>query len=201
MIVEMLRLGAEVQIPPFATVLLLVGAVLILVALAGKITIKEAHLGISRASLRCAAGVIGGVFVIASVWLFLAPPLSPEDRAKLTQGVVDYPTVRFKVREEQPKQSETEVQQRSYDELAKLLGVDPKLLQEKLPQFAQELKRAPNASTYERASAAYVTKDYAEAERLALTAADEAQRATPPRLTDMIKAFELAGNSADAQFE
>jgi tetratricopeptide (TPR) repeat protein len=74
-------------------------------------------------------------------------------------------------------------------------------LQEKLPPFAEDLKRAPDTGTYERASAAYVTKAYAEAERLALAAADEAQRATPPKLGDAIKAFELAGNSADRRFD
>jgi len=120
----------------------------------------------------------------------------------LQQGVAQYAEVQSKVRqEERPGQDSPEVQQRTYDELAKQLGVDPKLLQEKLPQFAKELKNAPNAATYQRASAAYVTKEYAEAERLALIAADEAQNASPPKTAEAIKALQLAGQSADARVE
>ena len=124
-----------------------------------------------------------------------------EEMAKLRQGVTQYAEVQNKVRQEQPGQNAAEVQQRAYDELAKQLGVDPKLLQEKLPQFAKELKNAPNATTYERANAAYVTKEYAEAERLALVAADEAQKATPPKMADAMKALDLAGQSAEARIK
>jgi tetratricopeptide (TPR) repeat protein len=124
-----------------------------------------------------------------------------EEMAKMRQGVTQFAEVQSKARQEQPGQNAAEVQQRTYDELAKQLGVDPKLLQEKLPQFAKELKNAPNATTYERANAAYVTKEYAEAERLALVVADEAQKATPPKIADAIKALELAGNSADSRIE
>ena len=36
---------------------------------------------------------------------------------------------------------------------------------------------------------------------MAVAAADEAQKASPPRTSDAIKALELAGNSADARIE
>ena len=124
-----------------------------------------------------------------------------EEMAKLRQGVTQYAEVQSKVRQEQPGQNAAEMQQRTYDELAKQLGVDPKLLQEKLPQFAKELKNAPNATTYERANASYVAKDYIEAERVALVAADEAQKATPPKMAEAIKALDLAGQSAEARIE
>ena len=124
-----------------------------------------------------------------------------EEIAKLREGVTRYADVQIKVRQGQPGQTIAEVQQSTYAELAKQLGVDPKLLQEKLPEYAAELKRSPDATTYERANAAYVTKDYVEAERLALAAAAAAQKATPPKTSDVIDAFELAGFSADARIE
>jgi hypothetical protein len=46
-----------------------------------------------------------------------------------------------------------------------------------------------------------VTKDYNEAERLALAAADEAQRAGPPKNAEAVKAFELAAWSAEKRVE
>jgi hypothetical protein len=67
---------------------------------------------------------------------------------------------------EQPGQKPDEVERRTYEELGKELGLDPAILKKRLPLFAQELKRSPNATTYERANAAFVAKDYNEAERL-----------------------------------
>jgi tetratricopeptide (TPR) repeat protein len=120
---------------------------------------------------------------------------------KLLLAVTNYPDMQSKVSQQQLGRSVAGVQESTYDELAKQLGIDPKLLREKLPQFARELKRAPNATTYERACAAYVTKDYAEAERLALIAADEAQKKTPLKPADVIKALILAGYSARDRIE
>src|SRR4030095_14754694 len=61
---------------------------------------------------------------------------------------------------------------------------------------SQTVKRDPDASSYERACAAYLGKDYAEAERLFLTTAGEAQQAIPPKTVDIIRALKLAGSSA-----
>ncbi len=129
-----------------------------------------------------------------------------EEMAKLRQGVSQFAEVQARVRQERPLQNaakgeQSEVQQHTYEELAKGLGLDPAVLEKKLPQLAQELKTASNTSTYERANASYVAANYSEAERLALKAADEAQQPTPPKTTDAIKAYELAGNSAIARVE
>src|SRR5262249_47587593 len=78
---------------------------------------------------------------------------------------------------------------------------DATALKKQLPQFAEELKKSPNATIYERANAAFVAKDYNEAERLALAAADEAQRAGPSKNGEAVKAFELAGWSAEKRIE
>jgi tetratricopeptide (TPR) repeat protein len=120
---------------------------------------------------------------------------------KLQLGVNSFAEVQNKVRQEKPGQKPGEIDQRTYEELSKKLGIDMATLKEKLPQFAEELKKAPNATTYERANAAYVTKDYNEAERLALAAADEAQRGAPANNAEAVKALELAAWAAEKRIE
>jgi serine/threonine protein kinase len=148
------------------------------------------------------------VSVALSIWLLQSQQHSNEQLQalqekfeKLQQGVNSFAEVQNKVRQEQPGQKPDELEQRTYVELSKELGLDPATLRQQLPRFAQELKNAPNASTYERANAAYVAKDYNEAERLALAAADEAQRAGPSKNEEAIKALELAGWSAEKRIE
>src|SRR5450759_5116115 len=119
-----------------------------------------------------------------------------QEVTKLREGILNYPKVEAQVRQTQAEEDPAALQERVYNELAKQLDVDPKLLREKLPQVAADLKRAPNASSYERANAAYVSKDYLEAERLALQAVEEAQKAGGQRPAEIIQALELAGFSA-----
>ena len=88
------------------------------------------------------------------------------------------------------------IEERLYSILATGVGLDAKILTDKLPKFSQAVKRDPDASSYERACAAYLGKDYAEAERLFLTTADEAQQAIPTKTADIIRALKLAGWSA-----
>lgn len=116
--------------------------------------------------------------------------------AKLRQGIAEYPHVDAQVRQAKPGEDSANLQEKVYAELSKQLGVDPKLLREKLPQFAEQLKRAPDASGFERANAAFVAKDYGEAERLALQTADEAQKAPSAKMDDAIRALQLACWSA-----
>jgi tetratricopeptide (TPR) repeat protein len=120
---------------------------------------------------------------------------------KLQQGVNSFAEVQNKVSREQPNQKPEQVEDRTYQELGKQLGLDPAALKEQLPRFAEELRKSPNATMYERGNAAFVAKDYTEAERLALTAADEAQGASPPKNTDAVRAFELAGWSAEQRID
>jgi serine/threonine protein kinase len=148
------------------------------------------------------------VSVALSIWLLQSQQHSSEQLLalqqkfeKLEQGVNSFAEVQNKVRQEQPGQKPEQLEQTTYDVLGKQLGIDPVKLRNELPRFAQELKKAPNATTYERANAAYTAKDYNEAERLALAAADEAQRAGPTKNADAIKALELAGWSAEKRIE
>jgi tetratricopeptide (TPR) repeat protein len=120
---------------------------------------------------------------------------------KLQQGVTAFAAVQSQIRQTQPGQKPEVVEQRTYEELGKELGIDAATLKEQLPRFAKELKMAPNATTYERANAAYVDKDYNEAQRLALVAADEARNANPPKNAEAIKAFELAAWAAEKRVE
>jgi tetratricopeptide (TPR) repeat protein len=115
--------------------------------------------------------------------------------------VTHFPQEEAEQRQSRAKEPPDAARKRAIEELAKQFGLDPKVVEQKLPQFAEQLKRAPDATTYERASAAYVAKDYNEAERLALAAADEAQRASPPKNTDAINGFELAGLAAEQRIE
>jgi tetratricopeptide (TPR) repeat protein len=120
---------------------------------------------------------------------------------KLQVGVNSFAEVQNSVRQDQPGENPDELERHTYVELGKELGLDPAMLMQQLPRFAEELKKTPNATTYERANAAYVAKDYKEAERLALAAADEAQRAGPSKNEEAIKALELAGWSAEKRIE
>jgi tetratricopeptide (TPR) repeat protein len=114
--------------------------------------------------------------------------------AKLRQAVTQFAQTEAQVC--QP--GEENMQEDVYARLGKQLGIDAKLLRGKLPAFAVYLRQEPNASAYERANASYVAKDYDEAERLALQAAKEAQKASPANPKALIRALELAGLSAQA---
>jgi Tetratricopeptide repeat. len=123
------------------------------------------------------------------------------EMAKLREGIMAYPQMESQVRASQTQKDPAALQERVYAELAKQLGLEAKLLREKLPSFADDLKRAPNASSYERANAAYVAKDYPETERLALLAADEARKASPSKPKDVLQALSLAGLAAQKHIE
>jgi tetratricopeptide (TPR) repeat protein len=116
--------------------------------------------------------------------------------AKLRQGIMQYARTDAEVRGSRTENNPAAVQEQIYAELGKQLGVEPKVLREKLPQLADQLKRSPKAGAYERANASYVAKDYVEAERLALEAAAESQKTKPDNSKNIVAALELAGLSA-----
>jgi tetratricopeptide (TPR) repeat protein len=148
----------------------------------------------------------------ASLWLLREPDwrrqisaatkkllLSPEqaaEQAKLHQTLIQYPEEQIEVGLSHFMGSPAGVELRVYSNLATDVGLDAKVLTDKLPKFSQAVKRDPDASSYERACAAYLGKDYAEAERLFLTIAGEAQQAIPPKTVDIIRALKLAARSA-----
>jgi len=124
-----------------------------------------------------------------------------ELRGAMGQMITQFPQKDADQRQAQTKVNPDSARARVIEELAKQYGLDPALVEKQLPRFAEQLKGAPGSTTYERASAAYVAKDYNEAERLALVAADEAQGTTPPKNADAIKAFELAALAAENRID
>jgi hypothetical protein len=145
-----------------------------------------------RGARRWAAGVAVLLLVVAglSAWMVRQQQRTSVEIAKLTQAVTQFQGVQ--ARQELPGRSGAAVEQATYAELARRLGVDERKLRERLPGFAHELQRAPEASTFERANAAYVAGDFPEAERRALQAAAEAQTGHPPQTSAAIQALELA---------
>lgn len=74
------------EVPPFPTLLLIIGSVLILLALAGQITIKEATVGIPQHSLRVIAGIIGLALVVMALTRNSSPSSSPTPSSVAVEG-------------------------------------------------------------------------------------------------------------------
>ena len=160
-----------------------------------------------------AIGVTALLLVIVGlvVWQLHGQNQMRADIAKLREGIMEYPRREADARQGQagesasaPKkgaENQVAIDDRVYSELGKQLGVDPKELREKLPKFAAELKQSPKANSFERANAAYVTKDWAEAERLALQSAGEAEKDGTTRPGAAVASLKLAGLSAQKQIQ
>src|SRR3954468_16749567 len=123
------------------------------------------------------------------------------EMSKLREGILKYPKVEAQVRETQPEKDPAAIQEKVYETLGKELEVDPKVLAAKLPDVAISLKRAPDATSYEKANAAYVANDYVEAERLALQAVEDAQQAGIKDPAQIAQAYVLAAYSAHKRIQ
>ncbi|HZE58028.1 MAG TPA: tetratricopeptide repeat protein [Chthoniobacterales bacterium] len=124
-----------------------------------------------------------------------------QEMTKLREGILKYPRVEAEVRQSQTEENPAVVQQKVYDALSKEVGVDPKVLQQKLPDVAINLQSAPDATTYEKANAAYVANNFGEAERLALQAVDELQKAGSNKPPEIVQAYQLAGFAAQKRIQ
>lgn len=124
-----------------------------------------------------------------------------QEMTKLREGLLKYPRVEAEVRQSQTDESPAVVQEKVYDALSKEVGVDAKVLREKLPDVAINIQRAPDATTYERANAAYVANDYLEAERLAMQAVEELQKNPNAKAAEIVQAYELGGFSAQKRVQ
>jgi tetratricopeptide (TPR) repeat protein len=154
-----------------------------------------------------AAGVVGILALGAGLVFWIAGRQNEQShqlaeiREAMGQMITQFPQRDADQRQAQAKPNPDSARTRVIEELAKQYGLNSTLVEKQLPRFAEQLKRAPDSTSYERASAAYVAKDYNEAERLALVAADEAQGANPPKNADAIKAFELAALAAENRID
>ena len=124
-----------------------------------------------------------------------------QEMTRLREGLLKYPRVEAEVRQSQTEDNPAAVQEKVYDALSKEVGVDAKVLREKLPDVAINIQRAPDASTYERANAAYVANDFLEAERLALQAVDDLQKTGNAKPGDIVQAYQLAGFAAQKRVQ
>jgi tetratricopeptide (TPR) repeat protein len=159
-----------------------------------KTVLSDIATGLIRRRKQWAFGSVGLVIIIGLViWQLLAQAQLKAELIKLRQGVTEYPQIDAQVRGSRTEKDPAAVQERVYAELGKELQLDPKILRQKLPKIAEELRRTPNTSAFERANASYVAKDYAVAEHWALLAAKEAKASE-----DKIKALELAALSAQS---
>jgi tetratricopeptide (TPR) repeat protein len=123
-----------------------------------------------------------------------------QEMTKLREGILKYPRVEAEVRQSHTEDNPAVVQQKVYDALSKEVGVDSKVLQQKLPDVAINLQRAPDATTYEKANAAYVANNFMEAERLALQAVEELQK-NSSKPSEIVQAYQLAGLSAQKRIQ
>jgi tetratricopeptide (TPR) repeat protein/tRNA A-37 threonylcarbamoyl transferase component Bud32 len=123
-------------------------------------------------------------------------PAAAAETTKLRQALIEYPESQIVVEQSHIAQNRESIQERLYSGLATRVGFDTKLLSDKLPKFADTVKRDPDAPVYEQASAAYLGKDYTEAERLFLKTADETQKGGSSGTTSVLQALQLAAWSA-----
>lgn len=130
--------------------------------------------------------------------LALSPQQSAE-QAKLHQALLEFVDAEVETRYLHlgyTNASQRSMQERLYSNLATRVGFDAKMLHSRLPEFANAIKRDPEAAVYERANAAYLQKDYEESERLGLQAAVAAQKAAVFKATEQIDALYVAAWSA-----
>ena len=112
---------------------------------------------------------------------------------KLRQGLLAYPEIEARVRQTQTNKDPVALEERVYAELSRQLGVDAKLLKENARSSFENWK-TPGASLLERATAAYVAKNFPDSEQLAMQAADEAQKSG--KTIETVRALKLAGLAA-----
>lgn len=115
---------------------------------------------------------------------------------KLREGILAYPEVEARIRQTQNNKDPANLEERVYTELSRQLGLDVKVLKETAPTLLANFKEASDSSSFEKATAAYVAKDYGEAERLAVQAAEEAGKSGPAKSADVARAWKLAGLAA-----
>jgi len=119
-----------------------------------------------------------------------------EEMASLRKGLMQYARVETKVREGQAGADPAGMQERIYAALSKETGIDVNTLRQGLPDLAEKLKRDVASSAFERANAAYVAKDYLQAEQLALQAAKTEHGGAGGSPESVLEALKLAALSA-----
>ena len=181
-------------------------------ALEAKVLMLRDDLGkLRRWSYRLAAGVIVLLVLIAVlvVYQMRSQRQAQQSADQTNQTVIELKqqmAVLIQVVNAQTKQREAgqkgdQIEERAYADVAKTRGTSVEAVKETVKNASEQVKQSPDATTYDRAIAAYLTKDYAEAERLGLQAAKDAQEADPAELDQAVRALELSGWSAQNQID
>src|SRR4029077_10618035 len=118
------------------------------------------------------------------------------ERSRLRAALVAVPGLTEEMAEIHIYIRQASRRERFYAELAARFHLDEKSLPNKLPRVAEAVRRDPDAPIFERIGANYLLRDFAEAERLSITAADEARKTEPSRKADIIQPLQLAAVSA-----
>lgn len=119
-----------------------------------------------------------------------------EEMTMLRKGMMQYARVETKVREAQAGADPAGMDERIYAALSKETGIDINTLRKGLPDLAERFKGDLELSAFERANAAYVAKDYAQAEHLALQAAKAERGGAGESPESVLEALKLAALSA-----
>jgi tetratricopeptide (TPR) repeat protein len=117
---------------------------------------------------------------------------------KIREGILAYPEVEARLRQTQTNKDPVALEERVYAELSRQLGVDAKTLKENAQSSFANWNTA-GVHPLERATAAYVAKNFVEAEQLAAVAADDAQKSG--KSSDAIRASKLAGFAAQRNLQ
>ncbi|PZR75040.1 MAG: hypothetical protein DLM73_06280 [Chthoniobacterales bacterium] len=120
------------------------------------------------------------------------------EMSKLRQGLLEYPQVETKVRQTETGKNPAREQERIYAALSKQLGLSVNVLKETMPRLLENWKHSAGATDLEKATAAFIAKDYPEAERLALQAAG---KSSAGKRAESVRAFQLAGLSAQRNLQ
>ena len=118
---------------------------------------------------------------------------------KFLQALRDLPQTLSQQSRGDAHEDETARIARAYTVLETQLQLPRGSLVKELPYFAQQLLLRADTSAMDRATALFVTKNFAEAEAEALKAKDHALAAAGQPVQDAIAALRLAGQSALAQ--
>lgn len=115
------------------------------------------------------------------------------ENEKLRQEILAYPEVEARLRQTETNKDAAALEESVYAELGRRLGVDAKTLKETAARSFENWKQAPDATAFEKATAAYVARNYDEAEKLSVEAAEGGKS------VDAFRAFRLAGLAAQAR--
>jgi hypothetical protein len=137
---------------------------------------------------------------LAAVATSGAANLSREEIEKTMRNLLtEFVPVLQQARQTSDAEEESRREEVLYTRLGSMLGVSAQEARKQIEGIATKLKGDTTKSLLERADAAYALKDYANAEKLALEATEQAKKQPSPDVDLQIEAFEMAADAARQQ--